>query len=403
IKPANIFVTERGSVKILDFGLAKLTHGHAESLAGETLDTTAHLLTSPGTAVGTIFYMSPEQARGEPLDGRSDLFSLGAVLYQAVTGAHPFPGSTTAVVVDNILRNAPLAPVSLNPAVPAELERILNKALEKDRDVRYQVAAELRADLTRLKREIDSGRTPASSASVVVPAQPSSAKQQPPAKTTSSASVLVEAARSNKIGAGIAITIAAALVFAAAFGIYALVQRTHHVPFEHFSIENLTNNGHVSLASLSPDGKYLLHVRDEQGLQSLWLRHIPTGSNTQIVAPAATRYAALTFSPDGNYIYCVRRDETEHTIASLYSAPVLGGALRLLLKDVDSPITFSPDGKRFAYLREHHDTPNFDLFLVRSDGTPDRPLFTNVYMPTDSDVAVWLPDGNTIVIPIVQT
>ena len=202
----------------------------------------------------------------------------------------------------------------------------------------------------------------------------------------------MEAARKNKLGAALTFALIAVVGAAAAFGIYSLVDRGKHVPFEHFSIENLTNNGHVSLAALSPDGKYLLHVRDEDGLQSLWLRHIPTGSNTQIVPPAATRYSGLTFSPDANYIYCVRRDESEHTIAALYSAPMLGGTPRLLVRDVDSPITFSPDGKRFAYLREHHDTPNFDLFLVNSDGSPDRALFSNTMMPTDSDVPVWLPD-----------
>jgi serine/threonine protein kinase len=405
IKPGNIFVTDRGTAKILDFGLAKLLKTADDSANGETIGDSTNQLTSPGMAVGTIAYMSPEQARGEELDGRSDLFSLGAVLYQMVTGKQPFPGPTSALVFEGILRNAPIASVTLNPAVPPEFERILNKALEKDRDVRYQVAAEVRGDLKRLQRESDSGRIPAAASSARRAAVDNAQLPVEEPRTTpkSSGSVLVEAARKNKVGASLTLGIAAVFILAAAFGIYSFVKNEHHVPFEHFSIENLTNNGHVSLATLSPDGKYLLHVRDENGLQSLWLRHIPTGSNTQVVPPSATRYAGLTFSPDANYIYCVRRDESEHTIASLYSAPMLGGTPRLVARDVDSPITFSPDGKQFAYLREHHDTPNFDLFVRNSDGTPNRTIFSNTMVATDSDIPVWLPTGKTIVIPIVQT
>jgi serine/threonine protein kinase len=409
IKPANIFVTERGAVKILDFGLAKLLQGTDENIGGDTIGDTAHLLTSPGTAVGTIAYMSPEQARGEELDARSDLFSLGAVLYQMITGMHPFPGSTSAVIFDNILHSAPVAPVSLNPTVPLELERILNKLLEKDRDLRYQVAAELRGDLKRLQREMDSGRTAAASgtssartAAANFPASEATTSVRAAPEPKSSGSVIVEAAKKNKFGAGLTAALAILVVAAAAFGVYSFLLRNRHLPFEHFTIENLTNNGHVSRAALSPDGKYLLHVRDENGLQSLWLRHIPSMSNTQVAPPAATQYAGIAFSPDGSYIYCVRRDEAEHTLASLYRAPVLGGTPQLLIKDVDSPVTFSPDGQRLAYLREHHDTPFFDLFIAHSDGTPDHTLFSNTPLASNSYEPAWSPDGKTIVIPVSQ-
>ncbi len=405
IKPANIFVTESGAIKILDFGLAKILSRVSDDGEDHTLDSPNNaLLTSPGMAVGTIQYMSPEQARGEEIDARSDLFSLGAVLYQMLTGKQAFPGATSAVVFDNILRNAPIATVNFNPEVPPELERILNKALEKDRDMRYQVAAEFRADLKRLQREIDSGSRPASTQRSA--ARDSAISEGPSSKTQvtpSGSSAIVQAAKKHKIGTGLTIFGLLVVVAAAAYGVYSIVLRNRHVPFETFTIENLTNNGHVVLSAISPDGKYLLHVRDENGLQSLWLRHIATGSNTQVVPPAATRYAGLTFSPDANYIYCVRRDEEEHTLASLYSAPVLGGTPRLLIKDVDSRVTFSPDGQRFAFLREDHDSPTYELIVAKSDGSPDRTLFKDVTLAgAGSYSPAWSPDGKTIVITMSQ-
>ena len=411
IKPENIMLRSDGYAKVVDFGLAKLTETQKPSVES-SVPTVLQIDTGTGVVLGTTAYMSPEQARGLPLDARTDIWSLGVVLYEMLSGVTPFKGDTPSDLIVSILDRDP-APLITKEIVPKELDWIVQKALRKDREERYQTARELLGDLRGLKRRLEleahlersvtppiSDVNAASAATKIDTSGPhdsfTTLEQAALATGRTAAASRSSLSRVRPFAIGLALLLLVGIGGFAAYKLLAPVKSAK--PFESVEITRITNSGKVIDSALSPDGKYVVYALSDAGKQSLWVRQVSTANDKLIVAPGSFGSFGLAFSPDGNDVYYALK---QMDAGILYRIPTLGGTPVKILEAIDGPVSFSPDGKQLTFVRSNHPQRGESALLIaNADGTGQRIVATRkepeFFAPLFFTGPSWSPDGKLI-------
>jgi len=416
IKPDNIMVRKDGIVKLLDFGLAKLTE-RGELSSGPEETTVALANTEPGTMLGTVTYMSPEQAAGREVDARSDIWSLGVVLYEMVARRAPFDGASKSHIIVAITDHEPQPVTQLVPDVPEPLEYIIAEALTKDREERCQTSKEMLGKLRRLKQRLESGasisdfsRSLGPHSSIATPTSSFSRVSKEttlrePARTRAGAAsntqtISSQIRRSKKLSIA-ALVLGLFVVSAIGFGVYKLFSPSKEIgPAK---LTALTTGGKINgedingQVSISPDGKYVVCAANDSKQQaSLWIRQISTSSLVRIIPPENGGYLGTTFSPDGEMIYYIAGLEKNKFVPTLYRIPVLGGTPAKILDRVYSPVGFSRDGTQFAFVRRNQN--DMSLMVANTDGSGEPRTIAVAKQPNGFSTSgpSWSPDGKLI-------